>query len=146
METYECLKLDNQLCFPLYACAKEIVRQYRRPLNELKLTYTQYLVMMVLWEDGETTEGELGKRIRLNSGTLAPLLKRLEKQGYIERRRPENNERQLLIKLTDEGETLKEKAVRVPAQIAACIGLPDDEIMQMKELLEKALNKMEEKK
>ena len=146
METYECLKLDNQLCFPLYACAKEIVRQYRKPLDELNLTYTQYLVMMVLWENGETTEGELGRRIRLDSGTLAPLLKRLEKQGYIKRRRPENNERQLLIRLTGEGEALKEKAVRVPAQIAACIDLSVDEIMQMKVLLEKALNKMEEKK
>ena len=103
METYECLKLDNQLCFPLYACAKEIVRQYRKPLDELKLTYTQYLVMMVLWETGETTEGEFGRKIRLDSGTLAPLLKRLEKQGYIERYRPGNNERQLFVKLTDEG-------------------------------------------
>ena len=146
MGTYECLKLDNQLCFPLYACAKEIVRQYRKPLDELNLTYTQYLVMMVLWENGETTEGALGRRIRLDSGTLAPLLKRLEKQGYIERRRPENNERQLFIRLTDEGEALKEKAARVPAQIAACIDLPVDEMMQMKILLEKALMKMEEKK
>ena len=146
METYECLKLDNQLCFPLYACAKEIVRQYRKPLDELNLTYTQYLVMMVLWENGKTTEGELGRRIRLDSGTLAPLLKRLEKQGYIERRRPENNERQLFIKLTNEGEALKEKAAGVPAQIAACIDLPADEMMQMKILLEKALMKMEEKK
>ena len=146
METYECLKLDNQLCFPLYACAKEIVRRYRKPLDKLNLTYTQYLVMMVLWENGETTEGELGRRIRLDSGTLAPLLKRLEKQGYIKRRRPENNERRLFIELTDEGEALKEKAVRVPAQIAACIDLPVDEMMQMKILLEKALIKMEENK
>ena len=142
----EQLRLENQLCFPLYACAKEVVRQYRKPLENLNLTYTQYIVMMVLWEFGGMTEGELGKKVRLDSGTLAPLLKRLEKQGYIERRRPENNERRLSIKLTDAGEALKEKAAKVPAQIATCIDLPDDEMMQMKLLLEKTLNKMEEKK
>ena len=73
---YDCIRLGNQLCFPLYACAKEIVRQYRRPLQALGLTYTQYVVMMVLWEHGGMTEGELGKIVHLDSGTLAPLLKR----------------------------------------------------------------------
>ena len=75
------LRLENQLCFPLYACAKEVVRQYREPLETLNLTYTQYIVMMVLWEHREMTEGDLGKKVRLDSGTLAPLLKRLEKAG-----------------------------------------------------------------
>ena len=89
----EQLRLENQLCFPLYACAKEVIRQYRKPLEDLNLTYTQYIVMMVLWEFGGMTEGELGKKVRLDSGTLAPLLKRLEKLGLIERIRPENNER-----------------------------------------------------
>lgn len=86
---YDCIRLGNQLCFPLYACAKEVIRQYREPLEELNLTYTQYVVMMVLWEHGGMTEGELGKIVHLDSGTLAPLLKRLEKQGYINRVRPE---------------------------------------------------------
>ena len=112
---YDAIRLGNQLCFPLYACAKEIVRQYRKPLEELNLTYTQYVVMMVLWEFGGMTEGELGKRVRLDSGTLAPLLKRLEKQGYIRRTRPYYNERKLLISLTEEGEGLKERALGVPA-------------------------------
>ena len=88
INNYDNIKLDNQLCFPLYACAKEVVRQYRKPLASLNLTYTQYIVMMVLWEFGGMTEGELGKKVRLDSGTLAPLLKRLEKQGYIDRTRP----------------------------------------------------------
>ena len=100
------LHLDDQLCFPLYACAKEVVRQYRKPLEQLHLTYTQYLVMMVLWERGGMTEGELGKRIHLNSGTLAPLLKRLEKQGYINRIRPENQENKLFLSLTEQGDAL----------------------------------------
>ena len=101
-ERYDCIRLENQLCFPLYACAKEVVRQYRRPLKELNLTYTQYLVMMVFWEFGGMTEGELGKKVHLDSGTLAPLLKRLEKQGLINRIRPENNERRLFLSLTEE--------------------------------------------
>lgn len=85
---YESLRLDNQFCFPLYACAKEVTRQYRKPLEELNLTYTQYVVMMALWEQNGMTEGELGKIVHLDSGTLAPLLKRLDKQGYINRIRP----------------------------------------------------------
>ena len=98
---YEGIRLDDQLCFPLYACAKEVIRQYRKPLEELNLTYTQYVVMTVLWEFGGMTEGELGKKVHLDSGTLAPLLKRLEKQGLINRERPENNERKLFLTLTE---------------------------------------------
>lgn len=97
------LLLENQFCFPLYACAKEVVRQYRKPLEALNLTYTQYLVMMVLWEYGGMTEGELGNILYLESGTLAPLLKRLDKAGLINRVRPETNERKLYLSLTEEG-------------------------------------------
>ena len=93
---YDPLLLENQLCFPLYACAKEVVRRYRGPLEPLGLTYTQYIVMMILWEHGGMTEGELGKIIHLDSGTLAPLLKRLEKQGLVTRGRLPGNERILL--------------------------------------------------
>lgn len=139
---YESLRLENQLCFPLYACAKEVIRQYRKPLDELKLTYTQYLVMMVLWEFGNMTEGDLGQRVHLDSGTLAPLLKRLEKQGYIRRERPETNERKLFLSLTGEGEILKEKALAVPCAMAECIDLSQEECMQLKNLLDKALDKM----
>ena len=139
----EQLRLENQLCFPLYACAKEVIRQYRKPLEDLNLTYTQYIVMMVLWEFGAMTEGELGKKVRLDSGTLAPLLKRLEKQGLLSRIRPENNERKLLLKLTPEGEALKEKALAVPAAMGACIQMPREELLQLRELLNKALLSME---
>lgn len=142
MQNYDDIKLDNQLCFPLYACAKEVVRQYRKPLEALNLTYTQYIVMMVLWEFGSMTEGELGKKVHLNSGTLAPLLKRLEKQGYISRTRPEYNENKLVISLTEQGEELKEKAVSVPRMMDGCIPLSSEELSTLKKILDKALVNM----
>ena len=139
----ELLRLENQLCFPLYACAKEVIREYRKPLENLNLTYTQYIVMMVLWEFGEMTEGELGEKVHLDSGTLAPLLKRLEKLGFIERIRPGNNERKLLLKLTPDGVALKQKAYAVPIAMKGCIQMPKEELLLLKELLEKALRSME---
>lgn len=137
--SYDCIRLENQLCFPLYACAKEVIRHYRKPLDDLKLTYTQYIVMLVLWEFGSMTEGELGRRVHLDSGTLTPLLKRLEKQGLVNRVRPDHNERKLLLSLTEEGEALKEKALEVPGTIRSCINLPQEEMEQLKYLLEKVL-------
>ena len=141
-----CLRLEDQLCFPLYACAKEIVRQYREPLKPLNLTYTQYIVMMVLWEFGEMTEGELGKKVHLDSGTLAPLLKRLEKTGYINRVRPENNENKLFLSLTAEGKSLKERALDVPSRMQGCIPLSEDELYLLRDLLNRALAEMSEKR
>lgn len=141
-DKYESIRLGNQLCFPLYACSKEVIRQYRKPLEEFDLTYTQYLVMMVLWEFGGMTEGELGKRIYLDSGTLAPLLKRLEKQGYINRERPDNNERKLYISLTETGKSLEEVALKIPQAMDGCIKLDDDELVILKGLLYKALGRM----
>ncbi len=142
---YDILKLANQICFPLYALSKDVTRKYRKPLDELGLTYTQYLVMMALWEFGEMTEGELGKKVYLDSGTLAPLLKRLEKQGYVLRTRPEHNERTLIISLTDEGEALKEKALEVPFAMEGCIELPEEDLKELKRLLDKAIASMEAK-
>ena len=143
---YDCIRLGNQLCFPLYACSKEVVRQYRKPLEKLGLTYTQYVVMMVLWEHGGMTEGELGKLVHLDSGTLALLLKRLEKQGLINRTRPDDNERKLFLSLTEQGEALKDKAVNIPQSMQGCIALDEEELLQLKRLLDKALLKMEEAK
>ena len=134
-----CLRLENQLCFPLYACAKEVVRQYREPLQALNLTYTQYIVMMVLWEFGEMTEGEIGKKVHLDSGTLAPLLKRLQKAGYINRVRPESNENKLILSLTPEGEQLKKLAIKVPSQMQGCIPLSEKDMILLRELLNRAL-------
>ena len=140
---YESIRLDNQLCFPLYACAKEVIRQYRKPLEELGLTYTQYVVMMVLWQYGGMTEGELGKKVRLDSGTLAPLLKRLEKQGLLSRIRPESNERKLFLSLTEQGLALREKALAVPTAMQGCLDLEPEEMLLLKKLLDKALIRMD---
>ena len=139
IDKYDCIRLDNQLCFPLYACAKEVVRKYRKPLDEIGLTYTQYVVMMVLWENGGMTEGELGKRVHLDSGTLAPLLKRLEKQGLVNRIRPDNNERKLFLTLTEEGEAMKEKAVMIPEAMKGCIPLAEEDMVLLRDLLTRAL-------
>ena len=143
IENCNSLSLEKQFCFPLYACAKEVVRQYRKPLEKLGLTYTQYLVMMVLWERGGMTEGELGKIVHLNSGTLAPLLKRLEKQGYVNRTRPENNENKLFLSLTQQGDALRSMAMEVPKEMDGCIPLSDEELADLKYLLDKALVRMD---
>ena len=142
-DRYAAIRLENQLCFPLYACAKEVIRRYREPLDELGLTYTQYIVMMAFWEFGSMMERELGAKVHLDSGTLAPLLKRLEKQGLVMRKRSEKDERNLLISLTEKGEALKEEALKVPGKMNGCISLPTEDLMQLKQLLDKALAGME---
>ena len=139
---YDGICLRNQICFPLYACAKEVIRQYRGPLEALGLTYTQYIVMMVLWEQGDMTESELGHTVRLDSGTLTPLLKRLEKQGLIVRTHPQSRERKLFLSLTEKGMALRDRALEVPEQMHGCIDLPTEELMQLKTLLDKALSRM----
>ncbi|MBQ7432424.1 MAG: MarR family transcriptional regulator [Lachnospiraceae bacterium] len=136
-------RLEDQFCFPLYACAKEVVRQYRKPLEELNLTYTQYLVMMVLWEHGGMTEGQLGRKVYLDSGTLAPLLKRMERSGIISRIKPDGNARKLYVTLTQEGLDLKEKAKSVPVEIQNCIPLPQEDILLLRQLLNHLLVSME---
>lgn len=145
-DKYSSIRLKNQLCFPLYACAKEIVRLYRKPLEKLGLTYTQYVVMMVFWEHGGMTEKELGKIVHLDSGTLAPLLKRLEKQDLVTRTRPEGNENKLYVALTEKGEMLKEKALLVPEEMSGCIRLSIEELTSLKNLLDKMMVTMEETK
>ena len=136
------LRLENQLCFPLYAASREIIKCYRPHLDALGLTYTQYIVMMVLWEQGDMTESELGHTVRLDSGTLTPLLKRLEKQGLIVRTHPRSGERKLFLSLTEAGMALREKALDVPGQMNGCIDLPTEELAQLKTLLDKALSRM----
>ena len=142
-DRYAGIRLANQLCFPLYACAKEVIRRYRKPLEPLKLTYTQYVVMMALWEFGGMSEGALGHRVRLDSGTLAPLLKRLERLGYIRRTRSESDERTLVITLTEAGEALREQALAVPLAMRGCLNLAPEELIQLKLLLDKALSNAE---
>ena len=127
MDQYESLKLENQLCFPLYACAKEIVRKYTPFLDELGLTYTQYITMMVLWEKKETTVSELGRCLYLDSGTLTPLLKKLEGKHFITRRRSEKDERSVIVHVTEEGMAMRDKAAAVPAKVGSCLQLDDED-------------------
>ena len=139
-ETYEQLKLTNQLCFPLYACSRKIVNAYTPYLKPLGLTYTQYLVFMVLWEKKEATVGELGSTLYLDAGTLSPLLKKLEIEGLIARTHPENDERVTSVKLTDKGEELKEACKDIPFNVASVVGSFDKkEIEQLYGLLYKIL-------
>lgn len=135
----ELLKLDNQLCFPLYACAKEVVRRYTPFLDDLGLTYTQYLVMMALWEHGTLSVTQLGERIYLDSGTLTPLLKKLEAKGLVTRVRSAADERRLDIGLTDAGRALKQRAAAVPPAMGECVGLDLEEAVQLSTLLRKVL-------
>lgn len=139
---YDCLKLENQLCFPLYACAKEVVRKYKPALDALDLTYTQYITMMVLWEEKEISVKDIGKALYLDSGTLTPLLKKLEKKGYVSRTRSEEDERSIRVRITPKGEALREKAVTVPAEVGKCVDLEPDEARVMYGLLHKVLDGM----
>lgn len=114
MEKSDSLRLENQLCFPLYACAREIVKAYRPYLEELGLTYTQYITMMVLWEEGQVSVKELGRRLHLDSGTLTPLLKKLESKGCLQRQRSREDERVVIACLTDAGRKMERMAASVP--------------------------------
>ena len=134
-ERYECLKLENQLCFPLYACAKEVVRRYRPLLDELGITYTQYITMMVLWEHRSMSVKDIGERLCLDSGTLTPLLKKLEEKGYIVRRRDDNDERILVASVTEKGLALRDKAVNIPREIASCIPLQTKDAIELARIL-----------
>ena len=136
---YDRLKLANQLCFPLYAASKEIVRHYKPFLDELDMTYTQYIAMMVLWEHKEVTVKELGQYLYLDSGTLTPLLKTMEKKGWVERNRSKEDERVLNVTITEQGDALREKAVCVPEQLAACVKLEPEEAAELYRILNKIL-------
>jgi DNA-binding MarR family transcriptional regulator len=134
------LALDNQLCFPLYAASKEVTRRYKPFLDPLGLTYTQYVTMMALWEKDSVSVKELGKRLYLDSATLTPLLKRLESHGYIMRQRSKEDERSVIISLTQEGRDLREKALEVPKGIGSCIRMDPQDALQLKALLAKMLD------
>ncbi|MDD2958662.1 MAG: MarR family transcriptional regulator [Lachnospiraceae bacterium] len=142
MNKYDSLKLENQLCFPLYAASKEIVRHYKPFLNELDMTYTQYIAMMVLWEHKEVTVKELGNYLFLDSGTLTPLLKTIEKKGWVERCRSREDERVLNVSITEKGEKLREQAVHVREQMAECVKLEKEEQTQLYAILHKILNNL----
>ena len=137
------LLLKNQLCFPLYLCSKEIIRKYSPLLNNLDLTYTQYIVMMYLWENKETNIKELGKTLILDSNTLTPLLKKLEAKNYITRNKSINDSRNTIIKLTAEGENLKNKCLSIPEMVGKCVNLSEDEAKTLYTILYKILYNIE---
>ena len=140
---YDRLRLENQLCFPLYACSREIIKQYKPFLDELDLTYTQYITMMVLWEQKEINVKELGEKLYLDSGTLTPVLKKLESKNYISRHRSEQDERNLIVRLTDEGANLKNEIVTVPEQMSCCIDLTTEEAAELHRLLHKIITSID---
>ena len=136
---YDCIKLENQLCFPLYVCSKEIVRRYKPFLDELELTYTQYIAMMVLWEHGTVNVRQLGEYLYLDSGTLTPVLKTLEGKGYVQRKRCETDERSVIVAVTDAGMELRDKAVTIPPRMGACVNLTKEDAAELGRLLKKVI-------
>ena len=145
MKNEETLLLDNQLCFPMYVVSKEITRRYLPLLKELDLTYTQYITLLALWENDHITVKELGERLYLDSGTLTPLLYKLENKGYIIRNKSDKDGRELVVCVTPEGRKLKEKALSIPQSIAKCISLEKDEAITFFKILRKVLQGFYEK-
>ena len=139
----DALKLENQLCFPLYVCAKEVVRRYRPLLEPLGLTYTQYIAMMAFWEHKTLTVGRLGELLHLDSGTLTPVLKKMEKSGWIRRERSRTDERKTIVTLTSDGEALRERAAEVPQQMMQCASLESDDALQLYTLLYKLIKTLQ---
>ncbi len=139
-DKYAALKLENQLCFPLYAAAREVVNYYTPFLSELGITYTQYIAFMVLWENDGIAVGELGRRLFLDNGTLTPMLKKLEKQGLIERRRSAEDERVVRIYVTDSGYELRERCLRIPQEVGKCVKVTPEEAAALYGLLYKLLD------
>ena len=139
-KNYDNLKLENQLCFPLYAASREVIKKYRPYLDNLDLTYTQYITMMVFWEEKKISVKELGQKLFLDSGTLTPVLKSLEAKGYVCRYRSSEDERVLMVEITEAGEALKASASDIPEQIGSCVNLTPKEAQQLYQLLYKILD------
>ena len=139
---YDPLKLSNQLCFPLYVAAKKVVRAYKPYLNELDLTYTQYITMTVIWEHKKLRIKEVDEYLYLDSGTLTPLIKRLEEKGYVTRRRSAADERDLIVTIMDKGNALREKAVHVPEQLGRCIELDSQKAKAIYDILYEVIGKL----
>ena len=139
MKNLQQLKLENQICFPVYALSREIVSRYRPLLDQLDITYPQYLVLLILWEHQEQSVSQLGEKLYLDSGTLTPLLKRLEQKKLVTRSRSKEDERIVKIKLTSEGQSLQKKAASIPKQLFEDMKVPEEELKQLKTTIEKIL-------
>lgn len=142
-KNYDALLLKNQLCFPLYACARETIKLYTPHLDKIGLTYTQYITMMVLWERKSLTAKELGTVLYLDSGTLTPMLKKLEAKGLLSRRRSETDERNLIVTITEAGEALKDQALHIPGEMTKLINLNREEVKALYGALYKLLEMSE---
>ena len=142
---HEAMKLANQLCFPLYAAARNVTGLYTPWLKPLGLTYTQYIVFLVLWEKDGVSVTEIGEKLMLDNGTLSPLLKKLEQAGYVERRRCREDDRIVEVTLTDVGRSLQEKAKDIPGKVASCIDLPLEKAQMLYTLLYELLENQKEK-
>lgn len=142
MDKYDCLKIENQLCFPLYVASKEVIRKYKPILDQFDLTYTQYIAMMVIWEEKQIKVTELGNRLYLDTGTISPLIRKLKDKQYITITRDINDERVQIINMTEQGAKLREQAVQIPSEMmkSNCINLSKEEAIELKRLLEKVIN------
>lgn len=143
MEKFDNLKIENQICFPLYACSKEIIKKYKPLLDKYDLTYTQYLVMMIMWDKKQINVKELGKCLYLDSGTLTPVLKKLESKGYVERKRSEEDERNLIINISKKGKELKKYIKEVPTIMGESIDLTAEEATTLYRILYKILGQVD---
>lgn len=145
MDKYDVLKLENQLCFSLYALSREVIKMYKPLLDPFDLTYTQYVTMMVMWEEEQITFKELGNRLYLDSGTLTPVLKKLEFKGLVRKYRSKEDDRVVIVEITDSGRALKDKIIEVPESILCRFSGEEESLLSLKiqldELLRKGLNK-----
>ncbi|WP_171781509.1 transcriptional regulator, SarA/Rot family [Clostridium beijerinckii] len=143
MKKYESIKLDNQVCFSLYAASREIIKLYKPILDKFNLTYTQYIAMLVLWEDEKSTVKDIGRRLHLDSGTLTPLLKKIEGMGLITRYRDTNDDRVVIIELTEKGRLLKDDILEVPRQIVCKANITTESAIELKRNLDELLKSLE---
>lgn len=146
MDKYDCLKLENQLCFPLYAASRKVTSQYTPFLKQLNITYTQYIVFMVLWDNDSMTVGELCEKLYLDSGTLTPLLKKMQDHGYIVRTRLKEDERVVMVQLTEAGKKLRDECVKIPEKMKACMNITEEESKFLYQILYKLIQNMETNK
>ena len=140
----EAMKLGNQLCFPLYAAARAVTSLYTPYLKPLGLTYTQYILFLVLWEEDGLTVGEICRRLMLDSGTLSPMLKKLRQQGYLDKQQSTADERSFIVTLTEKGRALQEQAKEIPMQVGKCVNLPPEQAKQLYSLLYQLLDETSE--
>lgn len=143
MNKYDSIRLDNQVCFSLYAASREIIKLYKPVLDKFNLTYTQYIAMLVLWEDEKSTVKDIGRRLHLDSGTLTPLLKKIESTGLITRYRDPNDDRVVIVELTERGKLLKDDIIKVPHEIACKINISIEEAKELKRNLDRLLESLE---